>query len=102
MVMAPRLDPKAANGPPADASLALRIEGELGQMRKALSNLIEFSGVSRREVERRLLPRAQDLADELQDFMREATGIPMPADRHRPPPSESLRSRGGLAPNRVG
>jgi hypothetical protein len=185
MVMAPRSDPKAAAGPPADASLALRIEGELGQMRKALSNLIEFSGMSRREVERRLLEsdcgtdlgrllsgrldlkmkhllalcrvidleplefvqialkprpgqrspllrrleallpyaraeagaaapprttaeiaallrRAQDLAEQLQEFMREAARIPTPADAHRPPPSEVSRSRGRLAPDRVG
>jgi hypothetical protein len=54
MVTPPRSDPEGA-GPPADAPLAQRIEGELGRMRRALANLIEFSGMSRREVERRLL-----------------------------------------------
>jgi hypothetical protein len=185
MVMAPRSDSNAAAGSPADDSLALRIEGELGQMRKALSNLIEFSGMSRREVERRLLEsdcgtdlgrllsgrldpkmkhllalcrvidleplefvqialkprpdqrspllrrleallpyaraeagaaapprttaeiaallrRAQDLAEQLQEFMREAARIPTPADGHRQPPREVSRSRGRVAPDRVG
>jgi hypothetical protein len=54
MVMAPRSGPEGA-GPSVDAALAQRIEGELGLMRQVLSNLIEFSGMSRREVERRLL-----------------------------------------------
>jgi hypothetical protein len=54
MVTPPRIDPAAA-GPAADAPLAQRIAGELGRMRQALANLIEFSGLSRREVERRLL-----------------------------------------------
>jgi hypothetical protein len=54
MVRPPRSDPEGA-GPPADAPLAQRIEGELGQMRQALANLIEFSGLSGRQVERRLL-----------------------------------------------
>ena len=154
-------------------------------MRKALSNLIEFSGMSRREVERRLLEsdcgtdlgrllsgrldlkmkhllalcrvidleplefvqivlkprpgqsspllrrleallpyarsetgaavpppttveiagllrRAQDLAEQLQEVMREAARIPTPADGHKPPPTEASRSRGRVAPGRVG
>ena len=50
----PRIDPAAA-GPAAGAPLAQRIAGELGRMRQALANLIEFSGMSRRQVERRLL-----------------------------------------------
>jgi len=53
MVTPPRSDPEGA--PPPDASLAQRIEGEQDRMRQALSNLIEFSGMSRREAERRLL-----------------------------------------------
>jgi hypothetical protein len=56
MVTPPRSDPEDA-GPPADAPLAQRIEGELGRMRQALAHLIEFSGISRREVERRLCQR---------------------------------------------
>jgi hypothetical protein len=54
MVRPPRSDPEGA-GPPADAPLAQRVEGEVGRMREALANLIDFSRLSRREVERRLL-----------------------------------------------
>jgi hypothetical protein len=46
-------DPEAT-GPPADAPLALRIERDIGRMRRALGDLVEFSGMSRRDVERRL------------------------------------------------
>jgi hypothetical protein len=53
MVTPPRSDPEGA--PPPDAALAQRIEGELDRMRQVLANLIDFSGMSRREVERRLL-----------------------------------------------
>jgi hypothetical protein len=42
---------------PADAALAQRVEGEVERMRWVLAQLIEFSGKSRREVERRLLQR---------------------------------------------
>jgi hypothetical protein len=184
MVMAPRSDPEGA-GPTVDAALAQRIEGELGLMRQVLSHLIEFSGMSRREVERRLLEsdcgtdlgrllsgrldlkmkhllalcrvidleplefvqmalkpradqrspllrrleallpyaraeagaaapprtmvemavllrRAQDLAEQLQEVIRDAAWIPTPADAHKPPPSEGARSRRRLAPDRVG
>jgi len=165
--------------------LAQRIEGELGLMRQVLSNLIEFSGMSRREVERRLLEsncgtdlgrllsgrldlkmkhllalcrvidleplefvqialkprpgqrspllrrleallpyaraeggaaapprttpeiaallrRAQDLAEELQEFMGQRAHIPTPADAHRQPPREVSRPRRRLAPDKVG
>jgi hypothetical protein len=47
-----------------------------------------------------LLRRAQDLAEQLQEFMREAARIPMPAGTHSPAPSEISHSRGRLAPNR--
>jgi hypothetical protein len=41
-------------GLPAEAALRQRIEREVDQMRHALVNLIEFSGMSQREVEQRL------------------------------------------------
>ena len=41
-------------GDPADVLLARRVESEVERMREALAQLIELSGMSRREVERRL------------------------------------------------
>jgi hypothetical protein len=44
-------------GPPADRPLSEQVESEVGRMRESLFHLIEFSGMSRREVERRLCER---------------------------------------------
>jgi hypothetical protein len=43
--------------PPAGPSLSQQVAGEVGRMREALAHLIEFSGMSRREVEQRLCQR---------------------------------------------
>ena len=43
--------------PEAGASLSQQVAGEVGRMREARAHLIEFSGMSRREVEQRLCQR---------------------------------------------
>lgn len=48
-----RQDPEAAIQP-TEAPLAQRVESEVDRMREALAQLIEFSGMSNREVEHRL------------------------------------------------
>jgi hypothetical protein len=53
MVRPPRSNAEGG-GPPPDIPLGQRVESEVGRMRETLSHLIEFSGMSRREVEQRL------------------------------------------------
>ena len=43
--------------PEAGASLSQQVAGEVGRMREALAHLIDFSGMSRRELEQRLCQR---------------------------------------------
>jgi len=59
--------------------LAQRIEGELGRMRRALANLIDFFPMNRRQVEQRLLEN--DCGTDLGRLLR---GRQVPAERLPP------------------
>jgi hypothetical protein len=53
MVRPPRWEAEGG-GPPPDIPLGQRVENEVGRMPETLAHLIEFSGMSRREVEQLL------------------------------------------------